>query len=135
MGKYDQPPSGTQGGLLLPRKTKLGHDPIGSPVLGEQVDIIPRRDWPGLLPSATLSYRVKKIKDQDGEGSCASNESLSVMEVVRDVQGSEVENDRGETLGFVEFSAAGLYKRVNGGRDPFTADPFSLCFALCNVSN
>ena len=94
----------------LPRVTHPG-DGVW-PVLAEVMPILPRSEWEARLAQAPdLSPHVRKIKDQDGVGLCASDAASQTVEVARDVAG----------LPHVELSGASLYKQVNGGRDAGSA--------------
>ncbi|MBU2048630.1 MAG: hypothetical protein KKH61_06600 [Gammaproteobacteria bacterium] len=93
----------------LPRSTQVGEV---WPLLRDAVPLVPKSEWEARLAQApNLASHVRKIKDQDGVGSCAANAASTTVEIARDAAG----------LPFVELSAASLYKQVNGGRDQGSA--------------
>ena len=104
----------------LPRRTLPGRDPLGSPVFEDDVPslVISRDRWPELIPEMnSTAYHTKQIKDQNGEGSCASNMTASGLQNILTRQDFELQNARGELVKDVRLSPVSLYKRVNGGRD------------------
>ena len=71
-------------------------------------DTIPRSEWKERIAEhVPLAPLVKKIKDQNGEGSCAANAAATCLEVMWNWQlGDEA---------FIEMSAMSLYKRTGSG--------------------
>jgi len=87
----------------LPRTDRLG---ASWPIYEDQVDTIPRSEWPALAAQQDRSLQplVRKIKDQGQEGSCASNACSGAAEAITVKQfGIEA---------WIELSAMSLYKRV-----------------------
>jgi hypothetical protein len=65
----------------LRRESKLGESEF--PNMGDtDIVAIPRSEWKGLLEqNQSLELIVQKIKDQNGEGSCASNATCQCFEI------------------------------------------------------
>ena len=113
------PPPGIPNGCL-DRQTNPGQDPLGSPVFEDDVpQLVIRRDrWPEVIPKMnSTAYHSTQVKDQNGEGSCASNMTASGLQNILTRQGFAVENAQGKLVTDVHLSPVSLYKRVNGGRD------------------
>lgn len=78
------------------------------------VDVIPERDWDGLVQEIDWGHRANRILventlDQNGRGSCASESGGSALYSGRDAMG----------LPFVEVNPWSVYGRdeISGGRD------------------
>jgi len=90
----------------LPRASKPGDGRF--PLASSRFEAIPRSMWKEKIEShKPLTPLVGKIKDQNGEGSCAGNAAVKCGEIVWNFQ-----------LGMkrqVELSAMSLYKRTGSG--------------------
>lgn len=101
------PPAKASMGLLPRDRTRQKFE--GKP-FASAFRTIPRSEWPAraaVLPVGILQRHVRKIKDQDGLGSCCSNATAMTVEVSRDVAG----------LPFVELSPSSIYCNLTYPRD------------------
>lgn len=73
------------------------------PPFRQYVPIIPRNQW----KERDNRRKVRRVFDQDGVGSCASEATVQGLEVVRFMGGNDP----------VDLSPGNLYGRVNGGSD------------------
>jgi hypothetical protein len=73
------------------------------PLFGDRVKVIPRDKW----EACDRRHLVRRVFDQDGIGSCASESTTQTLEIARSIAGNDD----------VKLSPANLYGRVNGGRD------------------
>lgn len=96
-------PPGKKTGCLE-RASKVGQ---WCPLASEQIEIIPRGEWPDLIGKVNLRKRVHQIKDQDGVGSCATESTAQSIEITRDVSGQD----------FVQLNPWFIYYHTSGGRD------------------
>lgn len=91
----------------LPRNTALGAD---FPVLEDEDDLIPRSDWDDYIAAQDDDeFLVGAIKDQDGEGTCASNATTGSREYVWNLNfGKEW---------FIQLSPISVYRWIAPGPD------------------
>ncbi len=95
----------------LPRASKPGE---WCPMLAERIAVIDPREWDGILAERekageSLKGRndVRKIKDQDGIGSCATESTAQAIEVTMVRSGQPWE----------ELNPWSIYRVTSGGRD------------------
>jgi hypothetical protein len=89
-----------------PRQSKVGDGTFR--VFADDRELIPRSEWDERIKTAPdLSVFVEAIKDQNGEGQCASSATATTVEILRAMA----------RMKYIELSPASLYKRVNGGKD------------------
>lgn len=99
-------PAGFKTGCL-PRTDKLGAE---FDVFEDHITPFPRSKWAELAEKSTrLGELVKKCRDQDGIGSCASDAASQCNEMVRNLE-------LGKGL-WLEMCSISIYQTVSGGRD------------------
>lgn len=96
-------PPGKAAGCL-PRISEPGE---WCPLAKERIDIVPEADWPEFMDDIDLRLHVNRIKDQDGDGSCACESSTLGVEVARDIMGWE----------FARLNPLFVYHTTCHGRD------------------
>jgi len=111
------PPGKAKG--CLPRASKVGE---WCPLLSDVIDIIPREEWGQFIGEVELSSCVKKIKDQDGVGSCATESCAQGIEIVQQWQGQQ----------WVELNPWFIYRVTSGGSDRGSNIDTNLRFARDN---
>ena len=114
MEKLIVPPGKKTG--CLPRKTRMG-EPCG--LFGEKVTVIPIGEWATLLPNIELRSCVRKIKDQNGFGSCATESTTQALEIVRQLEGQP----------WTELNPLFVYHTTSGGTDRGSSIDENLAFA------
>jgi hypothetical protein len=98
-------PNGLQATGCHPRDTELGAEHL---VFENVFETYPRSEWPDLIKqNRSLRKRVKRIKNQKQEGSCASNMTAQAAEIVW--------NQQYGAGRWVEFSPISIYKWVADG--------------------
>jgi hypothetical protein len=97
-------PDGYRPGCL-PRDDAFGENCLA--LCESDIPIIPREQWAGELAKITLRPRVRKIKDQGGNGSCASEATTQAKEVA----------DVGQNDEWIELNPLSIYRITSGGRD------------------
>lgn len=107
----------------LPRASKPGE---WCPMLAERIAVIDPREWDGILAERekageSLKGRndVRKIKDQDGIGSCATESTAQAIEVTMVRSGQPWE----------ELNPWSIYRVTSGGRDAGSNIDANLQFA------
>lgn len=108
-------PSGRVAGCL-PRATKFG---TCCKPLADEMDIIRRDQWGGLIGTVSLRHKVKQILDQGSNGSCATESTTQSEHIVRAVAG----------LPFVLLNPLSIYRVTSGGRDQGSSIDENLVFA------
>jgi hypothetical protein len=96
-------PPGKKTGCL-PRRSRVGEV---CPLLADHINVIPRDEWAQYIGEVELSIYVRKIKDQNGVGSCATESTAQGVEIVRSFAG----------LPWVELNPWFIYATSSGGVD------------------
>lgn len=104
-------PAGRARGCL-PRESAFGTKCPAARDYPQEIPIIPREEWAGIIEAqkqANLSMRaiVPEILDQDGVGSCASEEAAQAVMTMRPFSGQD----------HVLLNPWSLYAWTSGGRD------------------
>lgn len=108
-------PAGRATGCL-PRATRPGY--VCS-LFGEKIPTIDPSQWGDMIGEVELRSFVRKIKDQDGVGSCATESTAQAIEIVRNWESQE----------WVELNPWFLYHYSSGGRDNGSAIDTNLALA------
>jgi hypothetical protein len=77
------------------------------PLFGERVPVIRKEEWQDIIGDVELTSLVRKIKDQDGVGSCATESTSQAVEITRAFDG----------MPWVELNPWSIYCFTSGGRD------------------
>jgi hypothetical protein len=101
-----EPPNISTG--CLRRITRLGHDFLRSPILEDEIDLIPKSQWLDLSQKmVSLEQYMVWQHDQDGVGQCTCDAATVACEAL-----DMIDNNKA-----VRLSPADLYRRINGGQD------------------
>jgi hypothetical protein len=88
----------------LPRVTAFG---TCCKPMADEIEEIPRDQWPGLIGTVSLRPRVRQVLNQGSNGSCATESTTQGVMVARDVAG----------LPFDLLNPLSIYRFTNGGSD------------------
>ena len=88
----------------LPRVTAFG---TCCKPMADEIEEIPRDQWPGLIGTVSLRPRVRQVLNQGSNGSCATESTTQGVMVARDVAG----------LPFDLLNPLSIYHFTNGGSD------------------
>ena len=102
MSSIDFPPGFRAG--CLPRRSRYGD--ICAP-FADQIKVIPREKWAGMIGEISLREKVEIVFDQNGYGSCATESSTQSDQVCRAAIG----------LPFVQLNPLFVYHTTSGGGD------------------
>lgn len=108
------PPGKKKG--CLPRKSRYGDV---CKLLSDEIDVIPRDEWPDLIGSVDLRPKVNQILDQNGVGSCATESTTQGVMIGRAVA----------RLPFELLNPFSIYRVTSGGRDNGSNIDTNLAFA------
>lgn len=111
-------PPGKKTGCL-PRVTRFGD--CCAP-MADSIEVIPRDQWAEIIaanPDLNARNHVKKIKDQDGIGACATFSTAQGTEMIRSMSGVE----------WVELNPFSIYRVTSHGRDQGSSIDENLEFA------
>lgn len=108
-------PDGKAKGCLL-RKTRFGDC---CKLAADEIEIIPRDKWAGLIGQVSLRPFVNQILDQDGLGSCATESTTQGVMIARAVADAP----------FVLLNPLSIYRVTSGGRDQGSSIDENLSFA------
>ena len=103
----------------LPRVSKFG-ELCG--LASEHIKLIPRDQWDELAAEISIRPMVTKIKDQNGNNSCATESTTQATEISRHFAG----------LPFVELNPLFIYHTTSHGRDNGSSIDENLAFARDN---
>lgn len=96
-------PAGKKAGCL-PRASKPGYY---CSLFEDKVPVIDPSDWTSIIGEVELRSFVRKIKDQNGVGSCATESTSQAVEMVRNWESQD----------WVELNPWSLYYFSSGGQD------------------
>jgi hypothetical protein len=88
-------------------------------LLADEIEIIPRDKWGGLIGQVNLRPFVNQILDQNGYGSCATESTTQGVQIARAVAGAP----------FVLLNPLSIYRVTSGGSDRGSSIDENLQFA------
>jgi hypothetical protein len=100
----------------LPRKSSFGSV---CKLAADEIEIIPRDKWAGLIGTVNLRPHVNQILDQGNIGSCATCSTSQGVMIARNVAGAP----------FVLLNPLSIYRVTSGGSDRGSSIDENLAFA------
>ncbi len=114
--------------LIIPPDRATGCNPRQSGVgdwcslAAEHIPVIPRAEWPNLIPNIAMRPLVDVILDQDGVGSCATESTSQGVMMCRRLAGQE----------HILLNPWFIYHTTSGGRDQGSSIDTNLRFVREN---